>query len=318
MKMNESLLYGILFASSVCVIFLGIFIICALRKRSRLSAIYASRVRDERFANSLLSFVFGKKIIKNPYILRNCTDTAPGVCAAMVCSGGIALISIRQGAGEFIAPDSGSWSVTENGRTYSIPNLIEHGQAYIAELSNLMMRKSLNCPSIRHYIFLTDDHASFDFRSSDCVFTGPGLINELKAFAEFGALNSREVAAVSDLIVKNSEMCKAAYSKAASEKIADADVKIAPINIADILPVPEDAFDTSDGKTAELQPADSDFETAPAENDNEESGKTVVINTVGKSDAEKKDEFESDGGDDDDDGDDEEFSIGMLFGAKKH
>ncbi len=314
MKMNESLLYGILFASSVCVIFLGIFIICALRKRARLSAIYASRVRDERFANSLLSFVFGKKIIKNPYILCSSTDTAPGVCAAMVCSGGIALISIQQGSGEFIAPDSGSWSVTENGITYSIPNLIERGRTYIAELSKLMMRKSLNCPSIRHYIFLTDDHASFDFRSSDFVFTGPGLIKELKVFGEFGALNSREVAAISDLIVKNSEMCKAAYSKAASEKFADADVKPAPISISDILPIPDDTFDSSDSKTVVLRSADPAFEAEPAESDDEESGKTVVLNTVVKPNAEKKDEFD----DGDDDGDDEEFSIGTLFGVKKH
>ena len=69
--MPDKILFACLCAAAFAVFILGIYIICATRKRSVFSDIYRSNVRDERFANSLLSAVFGNKVIKNPYIIRD-------------------------------------------------------------------------------------------------------------------------------------------------------------------------------------------------------------------------------------------------------
>lgn len=297
--MPDKILFACLCAAVFAVFILVIYIICAARKRSVFSDIYKSNVRDERFANSLLSAVFGNKVIKNPYIIRDDSGVSPKVCSVIVCSGGIAVISICGGSGEFVAPDSGPWTVTDALGTRSIPNLVEAGQTYVSAISTLVMRKSLYCPAVRHYVFLTDDRATYDFRSSDCVFTGARLIAELKEFSEFGTLNSKEEKALYELILKNSEFCRN-YQPDVSGKPPedDSDVKIAVTAPADASVIPDGIIDIVSPDTSE---SDKSGEASATD----ETAHTVVMKPV-ESRPEPTEEEDND-----------DFSVAELFGMKK-
>lgn len=298
--MPDKILFACLCAAAFAVFILGIYIICATRKRSVFSDIYRSNVRDERFANSLLSAVFGNKVIKNPYIIRDDSGVSPKVCSVIVCSGGIAVISICGGAGEFVAPDSGPWTVTDALGTRSVPNLVEAGQTYVSAISTLVMRKSLYCPAVRHYVFLTDDRATYDFRSSDCVFTGAKLIAELREFSEFGTLNSKEEKALYELILKNSEFCRNYQPEVPGKSSEDdSDVKIAVAAPADTSVIPDEIIDIVSDNTSETDTAD---ETSSADN----AAHTVVMKPI-ENRSEPTEEEE----------DDDDFSVAELFGMKK-
>lgn len=307
--MPDKVLFACLCAAVFAVFILGIYIICAVRKRSVFSDIYRSNVRDERFANSLLSAVFGNKVIKNPYIIRDDSGVSPKVCSVIVCSGGIAVISICGGTGEFVAPDSGPWTVTDALGTRSIPNLVEAGQTYVSAISTLVMRKSLYCPAVRHYVFLTDDRAGYDFRSSDCVFTGAKLIAELKDFSEFGTLSSKEEKALYELILKNSEFCKN-YQPEVSGKPSedDSDMKIAVAAPAGTSVIPDEIIDivsadSSDASDTADTSESNEVGEVPTNND---TAHTVVMKPV-ENRPEPTEEEE----------DDDDFSVAELFGMKK-
>lgn len=301
--MNKTLLYAILFASAAAAVAIGVFLIFAIKKRARLGKIYAMRSRDERFALSLLSFVFGDKIIRNPFILEDATSAPPNVAAAFVCSGGVALISICRGEGKFVAPDNGKWTLDDGRRTMEIENLAVRGNLYTAELSGLIMRKSLSCPTVRHYVFLTDDYARYDYRSSDSVLGGADLIAELKSFSEFGALDRKEQVALCELIVRHSEHCKKHFASVATEK------KLSPALTS--------AMGEGKGGTADTEISDEhipdpiDFDDVISDDDSmsgeTEKQKTAVMRTAHDA---------RDDNDDDDTDDDDEFDIKTLFGKK--
>lgn len=178
--------------SSCITIVIAICLFCMVIRHSRFAEIYRSQFRDQRFANALLTQVFGNKILKMPYILRDEGVTAPRADAVFVCSGGVAVITIQSGKGTFSAPEHGPWKqFTEDG-SREIENLMETSHAYVSELAGLFMRESLFCPTIRRYVFLTDDHAHADFMSSDCVLPGNELIEALKDFQMDKRLSGKE------------------------------------------------------------------------------------------------------------------------------
>lgn len=299
--MNKTLLYAILLASAAAAVAIGVFLIFAIKKRARLGKIYSMRSRDERFAVSLLSFVFGDKIIRNPFILEDATSAPPNVAAAFVCSGGVALISICRGEGKFVAPDSGKWTLDDGRRMMEIENLAVRGNLYTAELSGLIMRKSLSCPTVRHYVFLTDDYATYDYRSSDSVLGGADLIAELKSFSEFGVLDRREQVALCELIVRHSEHCKKHFASIATEK------RISPA-LASAM-----GKDTADTEISdEHLPDPIDFDDVISDDDDTpretEKQKTAVMQAA--------DDARDYNDDNDDDDDDDEFDIKTLFGRK--
>ncbi|MGM9637465.1 MAG: hypothetical protein ACI3YK_05695 [Eubacteriales bacterium] len=178
---------------SACIaIVIAIWLFCMVIRRCRFAEIYQSPIRDQRFANALLTQVFGDKILKMPYLLRDEGVTSPRADTVFVCSGGVAVITILSGKGTFSAPEHGPWKqYTEDG-CREIENLMETSHAYVSELAGLFMKESLFCPTIRRYVFLTDDHAHADFMSSDCVLPGNELIETLKDFRMDKRLSGKE------------------------------------------------------------------------------------------------------------------------------
>lgn len=305
--MNKTLLYAILLASAAATVAIGVFLICEIKKRARLGKIYAMRSRDERFAVSLLSFVFGDKIIKNPFILEDATSASPNVAAALVCSGGVALISICRGEGKFVAPDSGKWTLDDGNRKMEIENLAARGNMYTTELSGLIMRKSLSCPTVRHYVFLTDDYATYDYRSSDSVLGGADLIAELRSFSEFGALDRKEQLALCELIVRHSEHCKKHFASVATEK------KVSPALAAAM----GESYVPEEPSELVTDPIDFDdiISLDDESDERDESGETSGQKTAVMQ-AARVEKNDNDDDNDDDDDDDDEFDIKVLFGRK--
>lgn len=295
--MLDKILYIVLAVSAAATICIGIYIIRRISERIALNKIYGTQVRDERFATSLLTFVFGDKIIKNPYILEDGGKIPPNTAAAFVCSGGVALISICRGHGQFVAPDSGRWTLDDGGRVREIDNIAARGEVYAAELSGLIMRRGLVCPTVRHYVFLTDDDARYDYRSSDSVLGGAALIAELKNFSQFGALGKKDRLALCELIVRHSESTKRHFAELAKTEATES-LRIAEKASSD--------SDFSDELFADIEtelPEDAPDPIAfdPAD----EIGGTTLEMKVSAPTA-----------DNDNDDDDDEFDIKVLFGKK--
>lgn len=168
---------------SACVaVAISIWLFCMIIRRSRVTEIYRSQIRDQRFAGALLTHVFGNKVLKMPYILRDEGNISPRADAVFVCSGGVAVITVLSGSGTYSAPEHGPWKLCTPDGIHEIENRMETSHAYVSELAGLFMKEGLFCPAIHRYVFLTDDHANADFMSSDCVMTGSQLIETLKDF----------------------------------------------------------------------------------------------------------------------------------------
>ncbi|MGM9681462.1 MAG: hypothetical protein ACI3XR_08150 [Eubacteriales bacterium] len=212
---------------SACIaVVISICLFCMIIRRSRFAEIYRSPIRDQRFANALLSQIFGDKILKMPYILRDEGTVSPRADAVFVCSGGVAVITVLSGKGTFSAPEHGPWKqYTEDG-IREIENLMEASHAYVSELAGLFMKESLFCPTIRRYVFLTDDHAHVDFMSSDSVMPGNQLIEVLKQFQMDKRLNGREQKELIHAIERNHmaiQQQSAARKSATPVTVSDAD-----------------------------------------------------------------------------------------------
>lgn len=301
--MLDKILYIVLGVSAAAAICIGIYIIRRISERIALSRIYGTGIRDERFATSLLSFVFGDKIIKNPYILEDGSKIPPNTAAAFVCSGGVALISICRGHGQFVAPDSGRWTLDDGGRVREIDNIAARGEIYAAELSGLIMRRGLVCPMVRHYVFLTDDDARYDFRSSDSVLGGAALIAELKNFAQFGALGKKDRLALCELIERHSESMKAHFAELAKDET----VKTLRLSdkASDDAEIQDDLFADIDAENFDVAPDPIAFD--PIDEDVEDNGgKTIEMRVSAPMSTTAEDNDEED----------DEFDIKVLFGRK--
>ncbi len=201
--MENSLLFIIIGCSAVAGVLVLAFLIYYITYQQRIRSLYRGSYRDERFAGALLTMIFGEQIIRKPYVLRDDSVQSPRVDALFVCSGGIAVISVQKGGGLYSAPEKGTWRVIEDGEIKVIDNLLEKQQAYISEISATLIKNSLRCPTIRGYVFLTDDSAEINYISSDSVLTGSRLIEELKTFESKNPLKSKEQKAILAALRKN-------------------------------------------------------------------------------------------------------------------
>ena len=218
--METTLLFVIIGCSAVAGILVIAYLIGCALYRHRLSGLYKENNRDERFACALLTQIFGNKIIKRPYVLRDDSEMSPRVDAIYVCSGGIAVISVQKGGGLYSAPEQGQWRVIDNGQLQITDNLLERQQVYAAEISAVLMKNSLRCPAIRGYVFLTDDYAETDYMSSDLVLSGSRLIEELRDFDSQKRLKPSEQKAILETLHKNHTTVRQTYLYRSQRDIA--------------------------------------------------------------------------------------------------
>lgn len=249
--MENAILFIIIGVCAVTGILILAFLICCAIYQRRIRSIYKEGNRDERFAGALLGQVFGDRILKKPYLLRDDSARSPRADLIYVCSGGVAVISVLGGSGLFSAPENGQWRQIENGEMKLLDNLLDQQQAYLSEISALLVKNSLRCPAIRGYVFLTDDQAEVDYLSSDSVLTGSRLIAALKEFDGEKRLKSKDQKAILEMLAKNSRTVRQTLAFRQQREIA--------------VPDPEDESDTeSDGSSQtpgrEDQPEESPFD----------------------------------------------------------
>lgn len=202
---NEILFLIIIGVAAIVGILILAFLICCGIFQYRIRSIYKEENRDERFACALLGQVFGEQVLRMPYLLRDDSVLSARADAIFVCSGGVAVITVLPGGGLFSAPEQGPWRQIEDGQMQKLDNLLDRQQAYISEISALLVKTSLRCPVIRGYVFLTDDHAEVDYMSAGNVLGGSRLIAELKEFDGEKRLKPREQKAILEALRKNSQ-----------------------------------------------------------------------------------------------------------------
>ncbi len=236
--MENALLFITIGVAAVIGILILAFLICYGIYHKRIRDIYRKEIRDERFAGALLGQIFGEQILKMPYLLRDDSALSPRADAVFVCSGGVAVISVLTGSGLFSAPEQGSWRQIVDGEMKILDNLLDQQQAYISEVSALLVKNSLRCPAIRGYVFLTDDDAEVDYMSSDCVLTGSHLIAELKAFDSEKRLKSRDQKAILEILKKNSQTVRQTLAFRRQREIAmpDPEDEVGSEELDDTLP----------------------------------------------------------------------------------
>ena len=127
--MESKILFIIIGCAAAAGILILAFVIRFIAYQQRIRNLYRSAHRDERFAVALLTAIFGDRVIKGPYILRDNSAGSPRADAIFVCAGGVAIISVQKGGGLYSAPEKGSWRRIENGEMRVIDNLLETQQA---------------------------------------------------------------------------------------------------------------------------------------------------------------------------------------------
>lgn len=243
---DSKLLTIIILAASVIALILIIILIKAVASRQKVANCYSGKDRGLKFATNLLYSVFKDKIIKNPFVLQKDVGIPKKADCIFIGSGGIAIISVLEGNGAFIAPEKGEWRCINSGGNNPTPNLIERGQYYVSAIADLVHTKDLFCPAIIQYIFVTDDDAIIDYMSDPRVLSGADLIDELKTFDSDKVLNSREQKKLLSAIMKNHTFCQTKNAEAtveAAERIAENQKKK---ELAEKEEKASDVFDFSD------------------------------------------------------------------------
>ncbi|MBO4355298.1 MAG: hypothetical protein J5850_00400 [Clostridia bacterium] len=277
--MNDpKILTIIIFSAAFIALILIICLIKAVYSRQKISNNYADHDRGIKFATSLLTAVFKDKIVKNPYVLQKDYGIPKKADCIFIGSGGIAVITVQEGSGAFIAPEKSEWRCINANGNNPVPNLIERGQYYVAAIADLVHTKDLFCPAIIQYVFVTDDDAIIDYMSDPRVLNGSDLIDELKNFDADKVLSSREQKKLLSAIMKNHSFCQTKDAEGLAQKaerIAESQNKkeseeqMKLIESAEGDEIPE-IFDFSDLEES-LEAQDADTE-APAEEATDDEG----------------------------------------------
>ncbi len=181
----------------------------AIRKLSRLFAIYADSARDYRFAYSLMKLYYKKAVLRSVYLLKaGDNNIPPKADVVAVLKGGVVVITVVDKKGFFVTLPEESWTVTNNGVTEEIPNFAKIGKRYTAEIDDILMKAGIPSQNIYNIVLLSDDHASYDELYSDNVMTGDMLIPFCQNLCSAPIMNGRTQKNIIDAIMRRHKICK--------------------------------------------------------------------------------------------------------------
>lgn len=192
----------------VGVLALSAYLFAALMKRHALGQLYATGIRDFRFVAALLRLFGNKKgVIKNPCLLRSYSDIPPRADLVIVGGGGVLIVTVVEGAGQYTTPANEDWTVWLDGEMKKIPCGFRAGKRYASVVSKILMKNGISCP-IQNVVVLTDDYAKIDTLHSENVMTANDLIPFVQAFDRRRALSSGQQQLLKSAIKQHHELCQ--------------------------------------------------------------------------------------------------------------
>lgn len=209
-----------------------------VRKRSYISSIYKSSVRDYRFAYALMKSYYKKSVMRGVYLLKNSDGVSPRADVVAVLKGGIVVITVVDKKGFFVTPADGPWTLTDNdGVTTEIPNSLKIGKRYVSEIENLLIKAGIPAEDIYNIVLLSDDRAKFDEIYSDNILTGDMLIPFCQKICRNPSINGKTRKSIMYAIAKRHKSCKSYAEKNIYNTLSFSEKEP---SLPDLMPSPDD------------------------------------------------------------------------------
>ena len=206
-------LYIVLALCCALALALALYLFFAIRKRSYVSAIYSSKVRDCRFAYALLKMYFPKNVIRSPYLLKNPAGISPKADVVAVLRGGILIITVLDKKGFYLTPSDKEWTLTAEEGIVRLPNAVKQSSQYENAIDDILIKAGIPSQPVIRVALLSNDKAKFDPLYPESILTGDMLIPFCKNLNKTPIMGAKTQKQIMEALNRHHKSCKSYNEK---------------------------------------------------------------------------------------------------------